>query len=334
MTAPTVSVLMPVRNGGVWLHEAVASVCQQTRDDWELVLVDDHSTDTAVAAVPTDPRVRVIRNAGHGLVAALNTGLVACRAPFMARLDADDRMHPERLAHQCAAFAANPSLTVVASRVRSFSTSAGVPGGMRRYLAWQNRLVGHADIVDNAFVEAPLVHPSVMLRTAALRTLGGYRDCPWAEDFDLWLRGRAAGWRFGKLRRTLTEWRDHGARLTRTDARCARDRYIDARAHHLAASEVQGRDVAICGGGKHAVRLCRALRAHGVTVSRFYDIAPRRVGGLRQGVPVLPLSALLGSSSDRVLVLGCVARPEARRDLRLALLQSALHAGRDWLLCA
>lgn len=323
---------MPVRNGGLWLHEAVASVCAQTRTDWELVLVDDHSTDSALAGLPADRRLRVIGNAGRGLVSALNTGLTACRAPFVARLDADDRMHPERLAHQLAVFAADPSLTVVASRVRAFSASAAVPDGMRRYLAWQNRLVTHTDIVDNVYVEAPVVHPSVMLRTAAVRALGGYREGPWAEDFDLWLRARAAGWRFRKLRCTLTDWRDHSARLTRTDARCARDRYIDARAHHLALSEVRGRDVAICGGGKHAVRLCRALRAHGVTVSRFHDIAPRRVGGLRQGVPVLPLSALVPTRGT--LVLGCVARPPARRALRTALDALALRIGVDYLMAA
>ncbi|MEM6986011.1 MAG: glycosyltransferase [Pseudomonadota bacterium] len=333
MSAPRVSVLMPVRDGGWWLLEAVASLRAQTVREWELILVDDHSSDGAIAALPGDRRIRVVANARCGIVGALNTGLAHCSAPFVARLDADDRMRPDRLERQLDCFAADPTLTVVASRVRAFAGAEPVPDGMRRYLAWQNRLLDHRSLVANAFVEAPVTHPSVTLRTDALRALGGYRVTSWAEDFDLWLRARAAGWRFHKLMAPLTGWRDHSLRLTRTDARCNRDQYIAARAYHLVESELSGRAVAICGGGKHATGLCRALRARGATVSHFYDIAPWRIGGRRQGIPVLPLSSIASQPPD-TLTLGCVARPASRRALRDALQQLGRTEGTDFLMTA
>ena len=324
---------MPVRDGGAWLRDAVESVRSQTLTDWELVLVDDHSRDGAPAGLAPDPRITVVPNRGRGLVEALNTGLGVCRAPFVARLDADDRMHPDRLWLQLAAMQQQPALSVVASRVRAFRDDGPVPDGMRRYLAWQNRLTGHEALRNAVFVDAPMAHPSVMMRREALQALGAYRDSMWAEDVDLWMRARAAGWRFRKLPLTLTDWRDHTARLTRTDPRCAPDRYIAARAHYLANSVLQGRQVALCGGGKHAIRLCRALRAEGVVVSHFYDIAAHRVGGTRQGCPVLPLSAL-SELETGIFVLGCVARPRARNELATALRRAGLIEGEQFLMAA
>lgn len=324
---------MPVRDGGDWLHEAVESVRSQTLPDWELVVVDDRSRDRALSGLPDDRRIRVEACRGKGLVDALNTGIGLCRAPLIARLDADDRMHPDRLRLQWHVFQQQPELTVVASRVRAFSDVGAVPDGMRRYLAWQNRLITHTALSNAVFVDAPVAHPSVMLRRDALLTIGGYRAAPWAEDVDLWMRARAAGWRFRKIPRTLTDWRDHATRLTRTDPRCGHDRYTAARAHYLAADTVQGRPVALCGGGKHAITLCRALRAEGVVISHFYDIAARRVGGLRQGVPVLPLSALPALDPD-VFVLGCVARPSARIGLKRTLSGAGLVEGERFLLAA
>ena len=103
-TLPHVSILMPVRNEERFLAAALRSVAAQTLTDWELVAVDDSSTDATPAilaeAARRDPRIRVLRPAERGLVPALNAGLAACRAPLVARMDGDDVSHPRRLASQ------------------------------------------------------------------------------------------------------------------------------------------------------------------------------------------------------------------------------------------
>src|SRR5205809_960509 len=113
---PRVSVLLPVRDAGSTLDAAITSVLGQTLRDLELVAVDDGSRDDGgerlEAWAARDPRVRVLRRPAHGLVAALEEGRRHCRAPFVARMDADDLCHPERLAAQLAYLETHPQIDV------------------------------------------------------------------------------------------------------------------------------------------------------------------------------------------------------------------------------
>ena len=110
---------MPVRNGARWLGEAVESVVVQTMPDWELIAVDDGSTDDTPRILGDwerrDRRIRVIRQDALGLVAALNRGLADARAPLLARLDADDRARPQRLERQLRHLDAHPGIGLLGS---------------------------------------------------------------------------------------------------------------------------------------------------------------------------------------------------------------------------
>ena len=186
---------MPVRNEERFLPAALASIAAQTVREWELVVVDDGSTDgtaAILAAAAADPRVRVQQNRAKGLVPALNQGLAACRAPLVARMDGDDIAHPQRLAVQLAILAAQPETGLVASSFRHFPRGH-LKIGMLAYEQWQNALVSHDLIMADIFVESPFVHPGVTCRKDILTALGGYRDMGWAEDYDLWLRMAQAG---------------------------------------------------------------------------------------------------------------------------------------------
>ena len=116
---PSISVVMPVHNGGTYLRQAVDSILGQTFPDFELIVVDDRSTDGAVEALGRigDPRMRIVANAGAGLVAALNTGLVAARGALIARMDADDIALPERFARQFEYLGAHPEIAVLGTAV-------------------------------------------------------------------------------------------------------------------------------------------------------------------------------------------------------------------------
>jgi hypothetical protein len=121
---------------------------------------------------------------------------------------------------------------------------------MRAYVAWQNTLLDHAAIVREIFVESPLVHPSVVMRTKALRALGGYRELDGPEDYDLWLRAHARGLRFAKLEDVLLRWRDSSSRLTRADPRYAPERFMELKLAALAEGPLRGgREVVVWGAG-------------------------------------------------------------------------------------
>ncbi|MFN2425012.1 MAG: glycosyltransferase family 2 protein [Candidatus Binatia bacterium] len=291
--APRVSVAMPVRNAQAWLHECVDSVLAQTEAAFELLAVDDGSTDASRAILEAyardDARVRVLETSAssRGIVAALNLALAAARAPRLARMDADDRMHAERLARQAGALDADASLFGVASRAAAFPEEE-VRDGMRAYVAWQNSLLTPEEIARDRFIESPVLHPSVMLRTKVVRDrLGGWRDCAGPEDWDFFLRAFEAGLRIGRVPASLLEWRVHAHQLTRTHSRYSEDSLLEARAgylaRYLAGVAATERSIWVLGAGPVGKGLVKALARHGVNAHGLADVDPRKIGGVVRG---------------------------------------------------
>ena len=216
MSPPRVSVLMPVYNAAGTLPETLQSTAAQSLGDFEVIAVDDGSDDDSGKILEAwsrgDRRIKPIRAGRVGLVNALNHGLSRCRGEWVARMDADDRMHPDRLARQVELLDARPDISVAGSLVEIFADRTAGEGsvgegsvgegsvgegsvgeGMRVYEAWLNSLVAPEDIAREIFIESPIAHPSAMVRRGELVELGGYRDLGWPEDYDLWLRYHAAG---------------------------------------------------------------------------------------------------------------------------------------------
>ena len=133
MSAPRVSVLLPVRDGARFLREALDSVLAQTLADFELLVVDDGSTDETpeILASVGDERLRVLRQEPAGLVAALERGIGEARAPYLARMDADDVSLPCRLERQVAFLDEQSQVALVVPGVESID-EAGRPGRRRR----------------------------------------------------------------------------------------------------------------------------------------------------------------------------------------------------------
>ena len=181
---PLVTVLMPVYNGDNFLMSAVDSVLSQDFAHFELVIVDDGSTDGSARLLASlnDPRVRVLSQTNGGMSAALNAGLRAARGELVARMDQDDLALPGRLQQQADFLTDHPDVSVVGSRFVTLD-EAGVTGEVADVLLGPDEL--HRDL----FVRCPLGHGTVMARRAVLDALGGYDGSKWpAEDYDLWHR--------------------------------------------------------------------------------------------------------------------------------------------------
>jgi glycosyltransferase involved in cell wall biosynthesis len=335
VTLPRVSVLLPVRNAASTLGECLASLAAQTLADHEVVAVDDHSTDGSRAileeAARRDPRVRVVGNPGEGLVAGLNAAGKAARASLLARMDADDVCHPDRLLAQAACLRASPDLSVLGTCVRLVGTE-GRSEGMHAYVRWLNRLLDHDAIVRDLFVESPLAHPSVMMRAEMLARLGGYRAFDGPEDYDLWLRAHAAGARFAKLPDVLLDWRDGPARLSRTDPRYAPARFRDLKIRALEAGALARRPAVVWGAGPVGKGWSRALRARGHHVAAFVEVHPRRLGARIHGVPVVPVEA--AAATPGALHLAAVGQPGAREEIRRHAARLGLRDGADLIAVA
>ena len=322
--SPAVSILMPVRNEAPFLPQALRSLLAQTFSDWELIAVDDGSTDDTPRilsqAANTDSRIRVLQNEGKGLVPALNRGLAACSAPLVARMDADDVAHPERFAEQVRFLAANPEVGLVATSFRHFPRQH-VGMGMTGYEQWQNQLLSHEAIMADLFVESPFVHPSTMMRREVLEGVGGYRDMGWAEDYDLWLRLAAAGTRFARLPRQLFFWRERPERATRTNPAYTPDAFRRCKLHHLQQGFLKGeREVILAGAGLEGRAWYRLLREVGVKVTLWADVDPRKIGRDLHGAPVISSNDLRYEGVKLLMTVGA-------RGARSVVRKSVANAG-------
>jgi hypothetical protein len=317
---PAISVLLPYRNSAATLDEAVASILAQRGVDLELIAIDDGSTDAGPALVAAhaahDRRVVPIATGGVGIARALGAGLAVARAPLIARMDGDDVCAADRLARQRALLDGDPSLGLVATEVEPFPSDA-VGEGLRHYVAWQNGLHSAAEHAREIFVEAPVCHPSVLLRRDALAAVGPWRDFAGPEDYDLWLRLAAAGWGLAKVPAVLFGWRHRPGRATFDDPRYAIARFVETKAPHLARTVLAtGRPLAIWGAGPTGKRLARALEPHGARADAFIDIDPRKHGRLARGVAVHPPALAVGLRHTVVVAVGSRgARAEIRARL-------------------
>ena len=305
---PQVSILMPLRNEERYIQATLDSLYRQTFTNWELIAVDDGSSDQTATilaeAARKDSRVHAIRRAGGGLVAALNAGLGACRAPLLARLDGDDICHPRRLELQSAYQDAHPDTGLVACNFRHFPRTA-LKQGMIDYEMWQNGLSKHSLVIRDLFVESPFVHPSIMTRRTIMTEMGGYQDNGWPEDYDIWLRMAAAGVQFARLPQTLLFWRDHPERATRTMDEYAAHAFRACKCHHLLRGFLkESRDVVIAGAGLEARAWQRLLLAEDVTVSTWLDVDPRKIGRILHNAPVISPDELHLNGRKMIVAIG------------------------------
>jgi glycosyltransferase involved in cell wall biosynthesis len=327
---------MPCYSAAATVDEAVASILAQTRRDFELIAVDDGSMDDTRQRLEAwaggDGRVIVLPRSHAGLIEALNAGLAACRAPLVARMDADDRASPERLELQAAYLEAHPEVAVVGCLVEGFPAE-DVREGFRIYIEWLNGLVEPESIAREIFVESPLAHPSVVMRRAWLERVGGYQDHGWPEDYDLWLRLHLAGARLAKVPRVLLGWREHPQRATRTDRRYAVENFLRAKAHYLMRGPLLEREsVVIWGAGQMGRRLSKHLVRAGAPLRGFIDIDPAKIGRQRGGVPIVGPADLpaLWASLPRPVLLAVVGSRGARGLIRAQLAGMGLVEAQDW----
>jgi cellulose synthase/poly-beta-1,6-N-acetylglucosamine synthase-like glycosyltransferase len=327
--------LLPYRNAAATLEECLASIAVQTCEDYELLAVDDHSGDASTELLlehaAADPRIRCLSSPRRGLVAALNHGLAAARSALVVRMDADDRMHPERLARHLAHFRDHPGLTLSASRVRAFPEEH-LQAGLREYLRWQNACLTPHDLAEEIYVEAPLAHPSVAFRRDVVRAAGGYRDGPFPEDYELWLRLHQRGHRMAKLPEVLLDWREYPQRTSRTDPRYARAAFDRLRAGYLGRDPrllARRDELVIWGAGRRTRKRCALLLQQGFRPLAWIDIDPRKIGNRLEGVPVCPPAWL--ERRPRPFVLVYVTNHGARDEIAADLGTLGYRRGRDWL---
>lgn len=211
---PAISVVMPAYNTERYVDEAVSSILAQTFTDWELVAIDDHSTDNTKRILDSyaasDPRIRVVTTVGKGFVDALRTGVEASHGGLIARMDSDDRSAPTRLERQWEFLQAHPEVGLLGTSVRVID-SEGVTLSAIRYPS--------SDAIIRLALrhETTFAHGAVVMNRHALLAVGGHRhDAYPADDYELWCRLVTSGVRAANLDEPLYDYRVNDTGISRT----------------------------------------------------------------------------------------------------------------------
>jgi glycosyltransferase involved in cell wall biosynthesis len=280
-----VSILLPFRNAAATLDAAIASMADQTYTEWELRLIDNSSFDESPAIAQRwaerDQRIHLLHEPRIGIAHALNSGLAQAKGRYIARMDADDISHPERLAKQVAYLDAHPEVGVLGTST-SFASTVGESRGMQAFVQWQNALISPHDHYVKRFVDAPLAHPTVMFRRELVEQHGGYDTGPLPEDHELWLRWMDAGVRFAKLPAELLTWNDHAGRLSRTHSNYSVDAFFSTKVKWLARwlkRKLNGRPLVVAGSSSMCRERAALLVGEGITIHAFTDVKHREVPG-------------------------------------------------------
>lgn len=201
---PIVDVLLPVRNGEAWIQKCLESLQQQTYSNFEVLFIDDSSTDNSlsIARRILGGKLRVVRSHGTGLADALAFGVRQSRQEIICRMDVDDLAEPTRLARQVEFLTHNPDYVLVGSNVRLINMEGLVKGR------------SHFPLTDSAIrlrmtISNPFAHSAVAFRRMAVLEAGNYRspsNSPFPEDYDLWTRLACQG-HLANLPETLLSYR-------------------------------------------------------------------------------------------------------------------------------
>lgn len=231
---PIVSIILPVYNAEAFVVSAINSILQQSYRNFELIIINDGSTDatdTLLQPLLVDQRIRYINRENKGLIATLNEGIALAQGDYIARMDADDISLPERLATQLRYLEQHPKVAVVGSAYQVID-EAGQPISIRKPPQ------SHTGIAPLFWFGSPFAHPSVMINK---RLLGAelYYDPNFlhAEDFELWIR-LAKQHRLANLPTVLLNYRESAGSISRRFYRIQRQSMVHAIAKHYCSNAI------------------------------------------------------------------------------------------------
>lgn len=325
---PLVSVILPFYNAP-YLGEAIESILNQSYSNFELILIDNGSTDQSVQIAQSynnHTKVKLISENNRGVVFATNTGIDHSKGDFVARMDADDIAHPERLYLQANALLKDQDIGVISGLVEYLGSKENQ--GFIYYVDWLNSIQSPDDIHLNQFVEFPLANPTLMFRRAVLDEIGSYQEGDFPEDYELFLRLIDHGVSMRKVDHVVLTWRDTPNRLTRTDKRYSTDAFFRIKAEYLTkwlkANNPFHPQVYVWGAGRLSRRRSDYLKVNGIDIVKYID--------LKESDGVIHYKSM--PKPSEAFVISFVANRGARAEIKEFLNQSGYIEGTNYIIAS
>ncbi len=263
MQNPLVSILIPFKNTDQYLAECLESIINQTYTNWELIIVDDHSTDTSYNLVQSfstkEPRINLFRNKGSGIIPALQLAYTQAQGVFITRMDSDDVMHQLKIDTLVNKLLTHGEQHVATGLVHYFSED-GISDGYRKYENWLNQLTRTGSNYNEIYKECVIPSPCWMVFKKDFDRVGAFNSDRYPEDYDLTFRFYEHNLKVIPCDTVLHYWRDYGSRASRTDTNYAQNSFIDIKLHYfLKLNKDSNRPLVLWGAGKRGKQIAQRL---------------------------------------------------------------------------
>ena len=331
MEHPLISILIPFKNTAQFLTECLESVLQQDYRQWEVLAVDDKSTDDSYALVDSftlrDHRIRLFRNTGDGIIAALRVAYANSSGILITRMDSDDIMPGNRLKAMAENLVCHGPGHLALGKVKYFSIR-GISDGYVRYQRWLNQLTATGSNFTEIYKECPVPSPCWMVFRKDLDKAGAFLPDRYPEDYDLCFRFYEAGLKCLPSNLTLHYWRDYDSRTSRNHPHYSQNYFLDIKlSYFLKLEHRPDATIAIWGAGFKGKSIARQLIASGHRFLWFCD-NPKKIGKQIYGTPLLHYSELSAYPNAQSIIT--VANAKAQNDIRAYLASIGQRPATDY----
>ena len=331
-TKPLVSIVMTLRDAERYLDPCLDSISQQSYEDWELLVVDDHSTDRTAEMMSLwadrDPRIRPVQVQGRGIIHGLRSGYAMARGDFITRMDGDDKMSHDKLETLLSMLQHKGRGHVAVGSVAYFSEET-LGDGYKSYAAWLNQLTRTSSNFDEIYKECVIPSPCWMMHQEDFDVCGGFERDRYPEDYDLVFRMKKYGMKVIGTEKILHHWRDHAYRTSRHDPHYSDNTFLDIKVHYFIEDDrVRSMPLVLWGAGKKGKALATRLNE---TKESYEWITSNenKIGKEIYGIRLLPQESLREMPPSQVIIM--ISSPDDRAEVAHIISTLPQHRFYPWM---
>ena len=326
-----ISILLPVYNASPFLQDTLDSILQQTEKRWELIAVDDFSTDDSFSVLKNtakkDARIQVYKNTNKGIIPALRLAFSKAEGTYITRMDADDLMEKEKLALLLKALLENGRNYLSTGMVQYFSSNE-LGDGYTKYQNWLNELIINNNHFTEVYKECVIPSPNWMIHREDLINCGAFDHNNYPEDYDLCFRFYQNKIKICPVQQLTHQWRDHPTRTSRTDDRYSNQHYFDLKWPYFFQLDYDpNKKLVLWGAGRKGKYLAKKIQQQNIPFLWVCDNV-NKIGKDIFGVPLQAYQTLAKLHNLQIIV--AVAAPKDQMNIKAFLKKHHFKAALDY----
>ena len=268
-----VSIIMPAKNAEKWIGATIDSILNQSHSNWELICIDDHSTDNTFEILEqlsnNNPKIKIYKNQGTGIIPALQLGIKNADGRFICRMDADDIMPKYRLKQMADKLNVSTGKTIITGKVEYFS-NGDVSEGYLNYQSWLNERVDKADHWKHIYRECIIASPNWMAKKADLINDEIFDQLEYPEDYSMCFLWKQSDYEVHSVPNTTLLWREHPERTSRNSSTYDQESFFNLKLNWFNINHKEG-SIAILGAGQKGKLVINKLKEFTREI-KWYDL--------------------------------------------------------------